>query len=131
MWASPEAMNTSLKVVAGVAVTSLLLGIVGTVTMRHRIGVRGIALLAAIPSAVAWAVASGVWDWQHRTDPEHIRNYPLTLHDVSVIFVAVLYGALGFVVAFGVATLLERLRGRGSNTLACCRHVDVRETIRN
>ena len=87
-------MDTSLKVVAGVALTALLLGVIGAVTARRRIGVRGIGLLAAIPNAAAWAIAYGIWGWQHRMDPEHIKNYPLTLHVISMIFVAFLYTAL-------------------------------------
>ena len=46
-------MDTSLKVVAGVALTALLLGVIGTVTVRRRIG-----LIAAIPTAAAWAIAA-------------------------------------------------------------------------
>jgi len=110
-------MDNPLKVVAGVALTSLLLGIIGAVTVRRRIGVRGVGLVAAIPSAVAWAVPYGVWGWQHRTDLEHIehiKNYPLTLHIIFVSIEAVLYAALGFAVAVGVARLFERLRGRES-----------------
>jgi len=107
-------MDTSLKVVAGVALTSLLLGVIGAVSARQRISVRTIGLIAAIPSAVGWAVLYGVWGWQHRMDPEHIRNYPLILHVIFMIFLAALYAALGFAVATGVAALFERLRARES-----------------
>ena len=68
----------------------------------------------AIFPHVSWAAIHGVWGWQHRMDPGHIKNYPLTLHVVSTVFEGVLYTGLGFAVAVGVAMLFDRATGRTS-----------------
>jgi hypothetical protein len=101
-------MLASWTFFAGVVLTSLFISLVCIAVWRRRICVRRIGLIAAFPTAIGWAIAYGVWGWQHRMDSEHILNISLGMHVISMTVVAVLYAALGYAVAAGMAVLFAR-----------------------
>jgi len=107
-------MMAAIKVVAGVALTSLSLSVILGAALPRHTNARNLSLFVAIPNAVAWAVVYGVWGWQHRMDWEHVKNYPLIIHVIFMAFSALGYAGVGFAIATGVFALIDRIRRRAS-----------------
>jgi hypothetical protein len=104
-------MDAPLNIVIGVVATALPLGFLIALLLRGWRSSRA-AMLGAVVTAAIWAMRDGIYGWQHRSDWEHIRNYPLWIHAVLMTFSGVVYALVAFLPALAGVALSCRLSRR-------------------